>query len=118
MNLRSGHGSTNAGADLRDNDRGEGIGNTNGEGHEAPLLAPPPPPPPPLMTHAEMMAEMLAARRESAHALEMLAHVIGGFTRGGPRWQRQKRGWCPLSRGALFLPGLSKDRPTHVHANR
>ena len=36
------------------------------------------------MTHAEMMAEMLAARRESARALEMLAQAIGGFARGGP----------------------------------
>ena len=35
------------------------------------------------MTHAEMMAEMLAARCESARALEMLAHAIGGFARGG-----------------------------------
>ena len=35
------------------------------------------------MTHAEMMAEMLAARHESAHALEMLAQVIGGFAHGG-----------------------------------
>ena len=34
------------------------------------------------MTHAEMMAEMLAARRESTHALEMLAQAIGGFARG------------------------------------
>jgi len=30
------------------------------------------------------MAEMLAARRESARALEMLAQAIGGFARGGP----------------------------------
>ena len=29
------------------------------------------------MTHAEMMTEMFAARRESAHALEMLAQAIG-----------------------------------------
>ena len=72
INLRSGHGSTSAGADPGDNGRAEGIGNTNGESHEAPLLAPPPPPPP-LMTHAEMMAEMLAARRESARAMELLA---------------------------------------------
>ena len=36
------------------------------------------------MTHAEMMAEMLAAHRELARALEMLAQAIGGFTRGGP----------------------------------
>ena len=35
------------------------------------------------MTHAEMMAEMLAARCESAHALEMLAQAIGGFAHGG-----------------------------------
>ena len=84
MNLRSGRGSTSAGADLGDNGRGEGIDNTNGESHEAPLLAPPPPPPLPPMTHAKMMAEMLAARRESARALEMLAQAIGGLARGGP----------------------------------
>ena len=35
------------------------------------------------MTHAEMMAEMLAARRESTHALEMLAQAIGGIAYGG-----------------------------------
>ena len=73
MNLRSGRGSTSAGTDPGDNGRGEGIDNTNRESHEALLLAPPPPPPPPPMTHAEMMAEMLAARRELARALEMLA---------------------------------------------
>ena len=72
MNLRSGWGSTSAGADQGDNGRGEDIGNTNGDSHEAPLLAPLLPPPP-LMTHAEMMAEMLAARRESARVLEMIA---------------------------------------------
>ena len=58
------------------------MSHNNRDSHKAPLLAPPLPPPPP-MTHAEMMAEMLAARRKSACALEMLAHVIGGFTRGG-----------------------------------
>ena len=73
MNLRSGRGSTSVGVDLGDKGHGEGIGNTNGESHEAPLLAPPPPPPPPSMTHAEMMAEMLAVQHESAYALEMLA---------------------------------------------
>ena len=36
------------------------------------------------MTHAEMMAEMLAAHHESTRALEMLAQAIGGFTHGGP----------------------------------
>ena len=72
MNLRYGRGSTSAGADQGDNGCGEDNGNTNGDSHKAPLLAPPPPPPP-LMTHVEMMAEMLAARCESARALEMLA---------------------------------------------
>ena len=78
MNLRSGHGSTSAGMghglgeDQGDNGRGQDNGHTNGDSHEAPLLAPPPPPPPP-MTHAEMMVEMLAAQCESACALEMLA---------------------------------------------
>ena len=80
MNLRSGHGSTSArmgrglGEDQGENGRGDDHGNANEESHEAPFLGPPPPPPPtPLMTHAKMMAEMLAARHELACALEMLA---------------------------------------------
>ena len=73
MNLRSGQGSTSAGVDQGDSGRGEDNGNTNGDRHKAPLLAPPPPPPPPLMTHAEMMAELLAARLESARDMELLA---------------------------------------------
>ena len=51
----------------------------NGESHGAPLLAPPPPPPLPPMTHAEMMAKLMAARRESAHALELMAQAIAGY---------------------------------------
>ena len=84
MNLRSGRGSTSAGADQGDNGHDEDNGHTNGDSHEAPLLAPPPPPPPPPMTHVEMMGEMLAAWLESIRALEMLAQAIGGFTHGGP----------------------------------
>ena len=91
MNIRSGHGSTSAGTghglgeDQGENGRGDDHGNANRESHEAPHLGPPPsPPPPPPMTHVEMMAEMMVARRESAHALEMLAQAIGGFARGGP----------------------------------
>ena len=34
------------------------------------------------MTHVEMMAEMLAAGRESVRAMEMLAQAIGGFAHG------------------------------------
>ena len=72
MNLRSGHRSTSAGAG---HGLGEGQGESgrvnehdNGESHEAPRVIPPPPLPPP-MTHVEM----LAARRESARAMELLA---------------------------------------------
>ena len=77
MNLRSRCGSTSAGAT---HGLGEGQGESGqahehkGESHGAPLLAPPPPPPPPPpMTHAEMMAELLAAHRESARAMEIMA---------------------------------------------
>jgi len=77
MNLRSGRGSTSAevGHDLGEGQDESGRANEhgNGESHEAPLLAPPPPPPPPPMTHAKTMAEMLAARYESARAMELLA---------------------------------------------
>ena len=86
MNLRSGRGSTNAGA-------AHGLGEVQGESgqanehneesHGTPLLAPPPPPLLPPMIHAEMMAELLAARRESARAMELIAQAITGFTRGG-----------------------------------
>ena len=80
MNLRSGRGSTSDGTgrglgeDQGKNGRGDDHGNANGESHGAPFLGPPPPPPPLLaMTHAKMMAEILATRSESDHALEMLA---------------------------------------------
>ena len=90
MNLRSGRRSTGAGTgrgldeDQGKHGHGDDHGNANGESHKAPLLGPPPPPPPPpLMTYVEMMAKMLAAHRELAHALPMQAQAIGGFTRGG-----------------------------------
>ena len=87
MNLRSKHRSTSAGAA---HSLGEGQGESgqahepNGESHVAPLLAPPPPPPPPV-THAEMMAELLAVRRESARAMEIMAQAVTGFAYGGNR---------------------------------
>ena len=80
MNLRSSHGSTSAGMGHGlgegQGESGRGNENGNGENHEAPLLAPPPPPPP--MTHAEMMA----AQRESARALEMLAQAMVALPMG------------------------------------
>jgi hypothetical protein len=93
MNLRSGHvgtgsgrGSTGAGAGFGLGEGHDDNGCGNVESHEAPLLGPPspPPPPPPLMAPAEMMAEVLAARRETARALELMAQPIGGFARGAP----------------------------------
>jgi hypothetical protein len=36
------------------------------------------------MTQAEMMAELLASRRETARALELMAQAVGGLARGGP----------------------------------
>ena len=112
MNLRSGRGSTSAGADPGDNGHGEGIGNTNGNSHEAPLLAPPPPPPPPPpMTHVEMMAEMLAARRESTHALEMLAQAIGGFARGGHGGNGGNRGGARGPEGPCSYQDFLKTHP-------
>ena len=85
MNLRSGHESTSAGAA---HGLGEGHGESgrahepNGESHGAPLLAPPPPSPPP-MTHAEMIAELLAAHRESACAMDIMAQAVVGLGYGG-----------------------------------
>ena len=76
MNLRSGRGSTSArmghGLGEVQGESGHGNENGNGESHEVSLLAPPPPPQPP-MTHAEMMAEMLAAHCKLARAMELLA---------------------------------------------
>ena len=95
MNLRSGRGSTSAGTsrglgeDQGETGRGDDHGNANRESHEAPFLGPPPPPPPPPpMTHAEMMA----AHRKKARALEMLAQAIGGFAHGGPGGNGRNRG--------------------------
>ena len=65
MNLRSGRRSTSARAA---HGLGEGQGESgqahehNRESHGAPLLAPPPLPSLPPMSHAEMMAELLATR--------------------------------------------------------
>jgi hypothetical protein len=86
MNLRSGHGgigsghgSTSAGAGRDpENHVDNGHDNANGESHGALLLGPPPPLTPPMT-----LVEMLAARRDTARALKMIAQAIGGFTRGG-----------------------------------
>ena len=35
------------------------------------------------MTHVEMMVELMAARRESARAMELMAQAVAGFARRG-----------------------------------
>jgi hypothetical protein len=44
------------------------------------------------MTSAEMMVEVLATRRETARALELMAQAIGGLARGGPGGNDGNRG--------------------------
>jgi hypothetical protein len=44
------------------------------------------------MAQEVMNAKMLAARHESAHAMELLAQAIGGFARGGPNGNGGNRG--------------------------
>ena len=94
MNLRSGHGSTSSGAaNEGQGDSGRAIECGIGGGQEVPPLVHhpfPPPPPPPPMTPAEIMAELLAARRESAvarqetaRAMDIMAQAIAGLARGG-----------------------------------
>ena len=63
------------------------------------------------MTHAEMMAEMLAARHESARALEMLAQAIGGFTRGGPGGNCRNRGGAYAPAGPYSYQDFLKTHP-------
>ena len=80
MNLRSRRGSTSSGvAHEGQGDSGWAIERGNGGGQEVPPLAPHPflPPPPPLpMTPAEIMAELLAAHRESAAAHQEIARAM------------------------------------------
>ena len=79
MNLRSGHGSTNSRVTQEgQGDSGQAIEHDSGGGQEVPPLAPhpfPPLPPPSLMTPAEMMAELMATRRETARAMDIMAQA-------------------------------------------
>ena len=120
MNLRSGRGSTSAGAA---HGLGEGQGKSgrahepNGESHGAPLLAPPLPPPPP-MTPAEIMAEMLATHRESAaarqeiaRAMDIMAQAVVGLARGGHGGNSGNEGGARLPGGPSFYQDFLKTHP-------
>ena len=63
------------------------------------------------MTHAEMMAEMLAAHHESARALEMLAQAIGGFARGGHGGNDGNRGGARGPEGPCSYQDFLKMHP-------
>ena len=114
MNLRSGRGSTSAGAA---HGLGEGQGESgqahehNGESHGAPLLAPPSVSPPPPMTHTEMMAKLMAARRELAHAMEIMAQAIAGFARGGHGGNGGNRGGARRPKGPSSYQDFLKTHP-------
>jgi len=82
----------------------------NGESHGAPLLDPPPPPPPP-MTHAEMMAELLAARRESARAMDIMAQAVVGLARGGHGGNGGNRGSARHPEGLSSYEDFLKTHP-------
>ena len=114
MNLRFRRRSTSAGAG-HGLDEGQGksgrANEHNGESHEAPLLAPPPPPPPPPMTHAEMMAELMAAHRESAWAMELMAQAVAGFARGGHEGNGGNRGGACCPKGPSSYPDFLKTHP-------
>jgi len=80
MNLRSGRGSTSSGvANEGQGDSGQAVERGIGGGQEAAPLVPhpfPPPPPPPPMTPVEIIAELLAARRESAAARQETSRAM------------------------------------------
>ena len=69
MNLRSGRGSTSSGAANEGHgDSARAVERDNEGAREVPPLVPHPFPPPPPLSAAEVMVELLAARRESAAA--------------------------------------------------
>jgi hypothetical protein len=65
------------------------------------------------MTHAEMMAEMLAACQEIARALEMMAQALGGFARGGHGGNGENGGGARgLERPCSYQDFLKTNPPT------
>ena len=125
MNLRSRHGSTSAEAahGLGEGQGESGRANEHGSGgsQEAPLLAPhpfPPPPPPPPMTPAKIMANLLAARRESAtahqeiaRALDVMAQAVVGLAHGGHRGHGGNRDGAHCPEGLSSYQDFLKTHP-------
>ena len=122
MNLRSGRRSTSSGvANESQGDSGRAFERGNGGGQEVPPLVPhpfPPPPPPPPMTPAEIMVELLAARRESvaarqetARAMEIMAQAVTGLACGGPRGNGGNGGGARRPEGQSSYQDFLKTHP-------
>ena len=63
------------------------------------------------MTHAEMMAEMMAAHRESTRAMELLAQAVAGFARGGHGGNGGNRGGARRPEGPSSYQDFLKTQP-------
>ena len=63
------------------------------------------------MTHAEMMAELLAAHRESARAMEIMAQAVVGFAHGGHGGNSGNRGGAYHSKGPSSYQDFLKTHP-------
>ena len=63
------------------------------------------------MTHAEMMVELLAAHRESAHAMEIMAQAIAGLARGGHEGNSGNGGGVHCPKGPSSYQDFLKTHP-------
>jgi hypothetical protein len=65
------------------------------------------------MTPAEMMMDMLATRRETSRALELMAQAVGGLAHGGPGGNSGNRGGARgLERPCSYQDFLKTNPPT------
>ena len=63
------------------------------------------------MTHAEMMAELMAARRKSARAMELMAQAVAGFACGGHGGNGGNRGGVCHPKGPSSYQDFLKTHP-------
>ena len=122
MNLRSGRGSTSSRvAHEGQGDSDRAVERDSRGGQEVPPLVPHPflpPPPPPPMTPTEIMAELLAAHRESAaarqeiaRAMDIMAQAVAGLARGGHGGNGGNRGGARRPEGQSSYQDFLKTHP-------
>ena len=63
------------------------------------------------MAHAKMMVELMAARRESTHAMELMAQAVAGFARGGHGGNGGNGGGARHPEGPSFYQDFLKTHP-------